>query len=58
MQTYEQIYYFTDEAELKYEEAIKADLEEKRLQEERIAEARRLLEIEKQKRQILSICDY
>lgn len=35
-------YYFTDEAELKFEEAIKTTLEEKRLEKERIAEEKRL----------------
>ena len=36
------LYYFTDEAKLKFEEAIKTTLEEKRLEKERIAEEKRL----------------
>lgn len=51
-------YYFTDEAKLKFEEAIKATLEEKRLEQERIAEERRLQKIERQRKQIQPICDY
>ncbi len=52
------VYYFTDEAKLKFEEAIKATLEEKRLEQERIAEEKRLEEIERQRKQIQTICDY
>lgn len=37
-----QLYYFTDEAKLKFEEAIKTALEEKQLEQERIAEEKRL----------------
>ena len=51
-------YYFTDEAKLKLEEAIKATLEEKRLEQERIAEEKRLQEIEMQRNHFASICDY
>ena len=38
----EGIYYFTNDAKLKFEEALKAGLEEKRLQAERLAEEKRL----------------
>lgn len=52
------VYYFTDEVQLKFEEAIKTTLEEMRLEQERIAEERRLQEIERQRKQIQTICDY
>ena len=39
---YGNLYYFTDEAKLKLEEAIKSGLEERRLEQERIAEEKRL----------------
>lgn len=52
------IYYFTDDAKLKLEEAIKTGIEERRLEQERIAEERRLEEIERQIKQFQPICDY
>lgn len=47
----DKIYYFTDESKQKLEEIIKVSLEERRLEQERIAE-------EKLKREIQPICDY
>ena len=52
------IWYFTDETKLKFEAAIKNALEQKRLEQERLAEEIRLQEIERQRKQIHSICDY
>ena len=46
------------DAKMKFEEAIKVGLEERRLELERIAEEKRLQEIEKQRMRIQSICDY
>ena len=62
-------YDFTDESKMKLEEAIKVGLEEKRLEQERIAEEKRLeqeriaeekrlQEIEEKRKQIQPICDY
>ena len=52
------IYYFTDEAKLKLEEAIKSGLEERRLEQERIADEIRLQEMKMQIPIIMKICDY
>ncbi len=55
-------YYFADDARLKIEEVVKEAVElhreKKRIEEERLAEQKRLQEIEKQKAKIQMICDY